>query len=128
MVGTYVLSAGYYDAYYKKAQRVRSLIVKDFEDVFKKVDVLAAPVAPTTAYKIGEKSNDPLAMYLADVFTIPFSCAGVPALSIPCGLSKEGLPIGLQIAGPQFSEDKLLQVGHAFQQETDFHTKRPEGL
>ncbi|MFC1749050.1 Asp-tRNA(Asn)/Glu-tRNA(Gln) amidotransferase subunit GatA [Pseudomonadota bacterium] len=126
MMGTYVLSAGYYDAYYKKAQRVRSLIVKDFESVFEDVDVLVAPVAPTPAFKIGEQVGDPLSMYLADVFTIPFSCAGVPALSLPCGASKSGLPIGMQIAGPQFSEAKILQVGAAFEQATEWHKRKPQ--
>lgn len=125
MIGTYVLSAGYYDAYYKKAQRVRSLIVKDFESVLSEVDVLVTPVAPTPAFKIGENIDDPLSMYLADVFTIPVSCAGVPGLSIPCGFSKEGLPIGMQIVGPQFSEDLVLQVGAAYQNATDWHTKKP---
>ena len=125
MIGTYVLSAGYYDAYYKKAQRVRSLIIKDFESIFGEVDVLVTPVAPTPAFKIGEKIDDPLSMYLADVFTIPVSCAGVPGLSVPCGFSGGGLPIGMQIIGPQFSEDRILQVGAAYQNATDWHTKKP---
>jgi aspartyl-tRNA(Asn)/glutamyl-tRNA(Gln) amidotransferase subunit A len=125
MIGTYVLSAGYYDAYYKKAQRVRSLIIKDFESVFGEVDVLVTPVAPTPAYKIGENIDDPLSMYLADVFTIPVSCAGVPGLSIPCGFSSGGLPIGMQVIGPQFSEDLILQAGAAYQNSTDWHTKKP---
>lgn len=125
MMGTYVLSAGYYDAYYKKAQKVRTLISEDFKNVFKDVDVLMAPVSPFPAFKIGEKKDDPLSMYLADIFTIPVSCAGVPALSLPCGFTKDGLPVGLQIIGPQWSEDKLLQTGYAYEQETDWHNQKP---
>ncbi|MGL5830700.1 MAG: Asp-tRNA(Asn)/Glu-tRNA(Gln) amidotransferase subunit GatA, partial [Candidatus Altimarinota bacterium] len=124
LTGTYVLSAGYFDAYYKKALRVRTLIREDFARAFEEVDVLMAPVSPTPAFKIGEKAADPLAMYLEDAFTIPASVAGVPGLSIPCGLTSAGLPIGLQIIGPQFSEEKLFQVGHAYQLATDWHTRR----
>jgi len=126
LTGTYVLSAGYFDAYYRKAMKVRTLIKQDFEKAFKDVDVIMTPVSPTAAFKIGEKSNDPLAMYLEDAFTIPASMAGVPALSIPCGLTADGLPVGLQIISPQFSEDKLMAVGHAYQQVTDFHKKFPK--
>jgi aspartyl-tRNA(Asn)/glutamyl-tRNA(Gln) amidotransferase subunit A len=118
MIGTYVLSAGYYEAYYLKAQKVRSLIIQDFEDAFKKVDVLIAPVAPFPAFKIGEKKEDPLAMYLADALSIPVNCAGIPALSVPCGFTSDKLPVGMQIIGPQFSEDLLLQVGAAYEQVT----------
>lgn len=125
MIGTYVLSSGYYDAYYRKAQQVRTLIIRDFENVFKEVDVLATPVAPSPAFKIGEKTDDPLAMYLADVFTIPSSCAGVPALSVPCGFATGNLPVGLQLIGPQFSEDFLLKVGAAYEQSTEWHKQRP---
>jgi len=125
MIGTYVLSAGYYEAYYKKAQKVRTLIIKDFEKAFEEVDVLMGPVSPYPAFKIGEMVDDPLAMYLADVFTIPVSCAGVPALSVPCGFSKDQLPIGLQIIGPQFSEDLLLKVGAAYEQATEWHKQKP---
>lgn len=125
MIGTYVLSAGYYDAYYRKAQQVRTLILKDFENVFQEVDVLATPVSPVPAFKIGEKADDPLSMYLADVFTIPSSCAGVPALSVPCGFTSAGLPVGLQLIGPQWREDTLLKTGAAYEQATDWHTQRP---
>ncbi|MBN1494535.1 Asp-tRNA(Asn)/Glu-tRNA(Gln) amidotransferase subunit GatA [Candidatus Peregrinibacteria bacterium] len=115
MIGTYVLSAGYYDAYYKKAQKVRTLIIKDFEDVFKKADVIIGPTAPAPAFRIGENIEDPLKMYLADALTIPASCAGLPALNVPCGKSKKGLPIGMQIIGPQFTEDLLLKVGRSYE-------------
>ncbi len=125
MVGTFVLSAGYADAYYKQAQRVRTLIIREFDEVFKEVDVLMAPVSPTTAWKVGEKANDPLANYLADVLTIPSSAAGIPALSIPCGFSKAGLPIGLQIMGPMWSEAKLLQIGAAYEQVTNWSQQTP---
>ncbi|MCK9186662.1 Asp-tRNA(Asn)/Glu-tRNA(Gln) amidotransferase subunit GatA [Candidatus Gracilibacteria bacterium] len=111
MIGTYVLSAGYYDAYYKKAQRVRTLIIKDFEKAFEKVDVLIAPVSPTPAFKIGELVDDPLKMYMADALTIPASAAGLPAISVPAGMSKSGLPIGLQIIAPQFEEGRCFTVG-----------------
>ncbi|MFA6550074.1 MAG: Asp-tRNA(Asn)/Glu-tRNA(Gln) amidotransferase subunit GatA [Candidatus Gracilibacteria bacterium] len=127
MIGTYVLSAGYYDAYYKKAQKVRTLIIKDFEAAFKKVDVLISPVAPIPAWKIGEKMNNPLSIYLADALTIPINAAGVPAMSIPAGFVKgddSDLPVGIQIIGPQFSEELLFQVGCAYQKVTDWHNKR----
>lgn len=125
MMGTYVLSAGYYDAYYKKAQRVRTLIRDDFNNAFKDVDVLMAPVSPFPAFKIGEKKDDPLSMYLADVFTIPVSCAGVPALSLPCGFTSGNLPVGLQIIGPQWSEAELLKIGYAYERETKWHQMSP---
>lgn len=125
MIGTYVLSAGYYDAYYLKAQKVRTLIIQDFENAFKKVDVIMSPVMPSPAFKIGEKTNDPLAMYLADAFSIPASCAGVPAMSIPCGFTASKLPVGLQIIGPQFSEDMLLKVGSAYEQVTQWYKNKP---
>ncbi len=126
MMGTYVLSAGYYDAYYKKAQKVRTLITQDFENAFKEVDVLVTPVSPFPAFKIGEKQNDPLAMYLADALTIPVNCAGIPALSLPCGFTSHGLPIGMQIIAPQFGEDLLLKVGAAYEQATAWHTMKPK--
>ena len=126
MIGTYVLSAGYYDAYYKKAQQVRTLIIQDFNKVFEEVDVLATPVSPIPAFKIGEKADDPLSMYLADVFTIPSSCAGVPAISVPCGFTNQELPVGLQIIGPQFEEGKILQVASAYEQSTEWHKRRPQ--
>ncbi len=128
MMGTYVLSAGYYDAYYKKAQRVRTKIIEDFDKAFKGVDVICAPASPFPAFKAGDKVDDPLAMYMADALTIPASAAGVPGLSVPCGFSSSGLPIGLQIIGPQFQEGRILNVGHAFQQATDWHTKKPEAF
>lgn len=115
MIGTYVLSAGYYDAYYKKAQRVRTVIIRDFEKVFEEVDVLIAPVAPTPAFKVGELVGDPLKMYMADVLTLPSSAAGLPALACPCGMSADGLPIGLQIIAPQFEEGRCLTVGSALE-------------
>ena len=125
MLGTYALSAGYYDAYYGQAQKVRTLIKHDFDEAFKQVDVIACPVSPTTAFKIGEKTDDPLAMYLADVFTLPGSLAGICGLSVPCGFDGSGLPIGLQLLGPAFGEDKILRAGHAYQQATEWHTPGP---
>ena len=125
MLGTYALSSGYYDAYYLKAQKVRTLIRQDFEQAFAKFDVLVTPTAPTPAFRIGEKVDDPLQMYLSDIFTIPCNLAGLPGISIPCGLSKEGLPIGLQILGKPFEEGKILRAAHAFQQATDWHLRRP---
>ena len=124
-MGTYVLSAGYFDAYYLKAQKVRTKIIRDFERAFEEVDVICAPVSPFPAFKIGEKANDPLAMYLADVMTIPASAAGIPSLSVPCGFSKNGLPIGLQIMGPQFEEGRVLKVGHAYEKVTEWGMRRP---
>lgn len=120
MLGTYALSSGYYDAYYLKALKVRTLIKQDFDRAFGQVDVLIAPIAPTTAFKIGEKVEDPLAMYLVDVCTIPSNLAGVPALSLPCGFA-DGLPIGMQIIGPHLSEATLLQVAYTFEQAHDYH-------
>ena len=113
MLGTYVLSAGYYDAYYLKAQRVRRLLANDFHQAFAKVDAIVTPTAPTPAFKLGEKTDDPLAMYLADIFTVTANLAGIPGISIPCGKSKEGLPIGMQIFGKHFDEPMVLRVGHA---------------
>jgi aspartyl-tRNA(Asn)/glutamyl-tRNA(Gln) amidotransferase subunit A len=125
ILGTYVLSAGYYEAYYRKASQVRTLMRMDFEEAYQKVDVIIAPTAPTPAFRIGEKVEDPLQMYLSDIFTIPVNLAGIPAISIPCGFSHEGLPIGLQIMGKHFDEGKLLRVAYAFEQSTDFHLKKP---
>jgi aspartyl-tRNA(Asn)/glutamyl-tRNA(Gln) amidotransferase subunit A len=125
ILGTYVLSAGYYDAYYRKASQVRTLMRKDFEDAFRQVDVILVPTAPTPAFRIGEKTEDPLQMYLSDIFTIPVNIAGVPGISIPCGFSRENLPIGLQIMGRHFDEGMLLRVAYAFEQNTDFHLKKP---
>ncbi len=124
MLGTYVLSAGYYDAYYLKAQKARTLIRQDFERAFGDYDILISPTSPTTAFAMGERTGDPLAMYMADLCTIPANLAGIPAISVPCGFS-EGLPVGLQIMGPAFSEELLLKVAFAYEQHTDHHTKRP---
>ena len=128
MLGTYVLSSGYYDAYYKKAQQVRTLFRQDFQNAFANCDALLTPVSPTPAFRLGERLDDPLQMYLADIFTIPMNLAGLPALSIPCGLTTDKLPIGLQIAAPPFREDVLLQIGAAFEAATDFHTLKPDRL
>jgi aspartyl-tRNA(Asn)/glutamyl-tRNA(Gln) amidotransferase subunit A len=115
MLGTYVLSAGYYDAYYLKAQKVRTLIARDFLQAFEQVDAIVTPTTPTTAFKLGEKSDDPLAMYLADVFTVTASLAGIPGISVPCGRSRDGLPIGMQILGRHFEEGTILRLAHAFE-------------
>ncbi len=125
MLGTYALSAGYYDAYYKKAQQIRTLIKQDFEQVFSHCDLILSPVSPTPAFKIGEKVADPLAMYLSDILTIPVNLAGLPAISVPCGFSSGGLPIGLQLIARPFAEDCLLQAAHHYEQVTDWHRKKP---
>ncbi|MFP5212509.1 MAG: Asp-tRNA(Asn)/Glu-tRNA(Gln) amidotransferase subunit GatA [Acidobacteriota bacterium] len=125
MLGTYVLSAGYYDAYYKKASQVRTLIRQDFLNAFEKCDALVAPVAPIPAFKIGEKTDDPLQMYLSDVLTLPASLAGVPGISVPCGFSSEKLPIGLQVIGPHFREDLILRIAYQFEQATGCCKQRP---
>ena len=124
ILGTYVLSAGYYDAYYKKASQVRTLMRKDFEEAYQKVDVIVAPTAPTPAFKIGEKVEDPLQMYLSDIHTIPVNLAGIPAMVVPCGFSREGLPIGLQLIGRHFDEGNLIRVAYTFERNTDFHLKK----
>ncbi len=124
LIGTYVLSAGYYDAYYKKAQRVRALLVRDFRQAFEQVDVLLAPTAPTPAFAIGEKMGDPIAMYLNDVFTVPASLAGLPAMSVPAGLSSDGLPLALQLIGRPFDEETVLKVGGVIEEAAQF-THRP---
>jgi aspartyl-tRNA(Asn)/glutamyl-tRNA(Gln) amidotransferase subunit A len=125
MIGTYALSAGYYDAYYLKAQKVRTLIKEDFEKAFAQVDVLVCPTAPTTAFKAGEKTADPLSMYLSDLMTIPVNLAGLPGLSLPCGFDAQGLPIGLQIIGNVLREDQVLHTAYAYEQATDWHQKVP---
>lgn len=125
MLGTYALSAGYYDAYYLKAQKVRTLIKSDFDNAFNEVDVIACPTAPTTAFKIGEKADDPLQMYLSDVFTLNQNLAGICGISLPCGFDQRGLPIGLQINGPAFGEQKMLQAAYAFEQATEWHSRKP---
>jgi len=126
MLGTYVLSAGYYDAYYRKASQVRTLIREDFLKVFRQVDALLAPVAPVPAFKVGEKADDPLEMYLNDVLTLPASLAGVPGLSVPCGFSRDGLPIGLQILGPHFREELILRIGYQLEQATPHLRAKPQ--
>ncbi|MDO9435437.1 Asp-tRNA(Asn)/Glu-tRNA(Gln) amidotransferase subunit GatA [Hydrogenophaga sp.] len=127
MIGTYVLSHGYYDAYYLQAQKIRRLIAQDFQAAFAQCDLIAGPVAPTVAWKIGEKSNDPVANYLADIYTLSTSLAGLPGMSVPAGFGAGGMPVGLQLVGNYFQEGALLQAAHAFQQATDWHTRSPEG-
>jgi aspartyl-tRNA(Asn)/glutamyl-tRNA(Gln) amidotransferase subunit A len=126
MIGTYALSAGYYDAYYLKAQKVRTLIKQDFEKAFESVDVLVCPTAPTTAFKAGEKTADPLSMYLSDLMTIPVNLAGLPGLSLPCGFDVQGLPIGLQIISNVLREDRMFQVAYAYEQATAWHQQTPK--
>jgi aspartyl-tRNA(Asn)/glutamyl-tRNA(Gln) amidotransferase subunit A len=128
MIGTYVLSHGYYDAYYLQAQKVRRMIADDFQQALRQCDVIAGPVAPTVAWKIGEKADDPVANYLADIFTLPGSLAGLPGMSVPCGFAEGGMPVGLQLIGNYFGEAKLLNAAHRFQQATDFHLRKPEGF
>jgi len=125
MLGTYTLSAGYYDAYYKKGSQVRALIRGDFEKAFKDCGLIACPVSPTPAFRLGEKMADPLTMYLSDIFTISANLAGIPGISVPCGFSTGGLPIGLQLLGPPFGEVEILQAAYAFEQATEFHLRRP---
>lgn len=125
MLGTYSLSSGYYDEYYGKASKVRTLIKKDFEDAYNAVDVIVGPVSPTIAWNLGEKINDPLAMYLSDVYTIPASLAGIPGLSVPCGFS-DGLPVGLQVLGKYMDDETVLSVGEAYEQATDWHKEKPK--
>jgi aspartyl-tRNA(Asn)/glutamyl-tRNA(Gln) amidotransferase subunit A len=123
MLGTYALSAGYYDAYYLKAQQVRTLIRRDFELAFERFDALVAPTSPGPAFRLGEKADDPIEMYLSDVCTIPVNLAGLPGMSVPCGFD-DGLPIGLQIIGKPFGEETVLRVAYAFEQATEFHRRR----
>ena len=127
MIGTYVLSHGYYDAYYLKAQQIRRMIADDFQQAFQQCDVIAGPVAPTVAWKLGDKSDDPVANYLADIFTLPGSLAGLPGMSLPVGFGEGGMPVGLQLIGNYCTEAKLLNAAHRFQQATDFHLRAPEG-
>lgn len=126
MLGTYSLSSGYYEAYYRKAQQVRTLIKKDFEDAFKKADVIVTPTAPTAAFKIGEKTSDPLQMYLSDIFTISVNLAGVPAISVPCGFTSNNLPVGLQFIGKHFDEESVLRIAYAYEQSSDWHRRKPD--
>ena len=126
MLGTYALSSGYYDAYYKKAQQARTLIKADFEKAFNSVDMIVTPTSPTAAFKSGEKTEDPLQMYLSDIFTISVNLAGIPAISIPCGFTSNNLPIGLQIIGKHFDEESILKAAYAYEQSTDWHKRRPK--
>jgi aspartyl-tRNA(Asn)/glutamyl-tRNA(Gln) amidotransferase subunit A len=125
MIGTYVLSHGYYDAYYLQAQKIRRMIADDFQEAFKRCDVIAGPVAPTVAWKLGDKSEDPVAAYLADIYTLPGSLAGLPGMSVPVGLGAGGMPVGLQLIGNYLQESRLLNVAHRYQQVTDFHLRTP---
>ena len=126
ILGTYALSAGYYDAYYGKASQIRTLIMEDFKKAFESCDIILSPVAPTPAFTIGKNADDPLTMYLSDIFTLSANLSGIPGISIPCGFSKTGLPIGLQIMGNHFNEEILLKAAYSFEQATDFHLKKPE--
>jgi aspartyl-tRNA(Asn)/glutamyl-tRNA(Gln) amidotransferase subunit A len=125
MIGTYALSAGYFDAYYRQAQKVRTLIMKDFTEAFAKVDIIIAPIAPTPAFKVGAHADDPVAMYLEDAFMDGVVMAGIPALSVPAGFSKQNLPIGLQIMGRQWGEEGILRAAHAFEQQTKWYARKP---
>jgi aspartyl-tRNA(Asn)/glutamyl-tRNA(Gln) amidotransferase subunit A len=127
MVGTYVLSHGYYDAYYLQAQRIRRMIADDFQQAFKQCDVIAGPVAPTVAWKLGDKSEDPVAAYLADIYTLPGSLAGLPGMSLPVGFGNGNMPVGMQLIGNYLQEGKLLNMAHRYQQATDFHLRTPGG-
>jgi aspartyl-tRNA(Asn)/glutamyl-tRNA(Gln) amidotransferase subunit A len=126
MIGTYVLSAGYYDAYYRKAMQVRTLIRRDFEMAFEKVEAIITPTSPTTAFKLGERTADPLQMYLSDIFTVPCNLASLPGMSIPCGFDNAGLPIGLQIIAPALGEETIFHVAGAYESATDWHKKSPK--
>ena len=125
MLGTYALSSGYYEAYYRKAQQVRTLIKRDFEEAFRQVDIIITPTSPTAAFRIGEKTSDPLQMYLSDIFTISVNLAGIPAISVPCGFTSDNLPIGLQFISKHFDEESILQVAYAYEQSTDWHRRKP---
>jgi aspartyl-tRNA(Asn)/glutamyl-tRNA(Gln) amidotransferase subunit A len=125
MLGTYALSAGYYDAYYLKAQKVRALIHGDFDAAFKHCDAIITPTSPTTAFKLNEKIQNPLQMYLSDICTISINLAGLPAISVPCGLDGDGLPIGMQVIGKHFDEATILRIAHAYEQQTEWHRKKP---
>lgn len=126
MLGTFSLSSGYFDAYYKKAGRVRTLIRRQFEELFVNYDIVAGPVTTSTAFAFGEKSADPIEMYMADLLTVPVNLAGLPSISVPCGFDDENLPIGLQLIGNYFDESTLYQAAYAYEQATDYHTKHPE--
>jgi aspartyl-tRNA(Asn)/glutamyl-tRNA(Gln) amidotransferase subunit A len=128
LIGTYVLSHGYYDAYYIRAQKLRRLIAQDFAAAFKQCDVIMGPTSPTTAFRIGEKSSDPVQMYLSDIYTIAVNLAGLPGMSIPCGFDDSGLPVGLQIVGNYFDEARMLNVAHQYQLATDWHQRAPASI
>ncbi|MBM3373585.1 MAG: Asp-tRNA(Asn)/Glu-tRNA(Gln) amidotransferase GatCAB subunit A, partial [Betaproteobacteria bacterium] len=128
LIGTYVLSHGYYDAYYIRAQKLRRLIAQDFAEAFKACDVIMGPTSPTTAFRLGEKSADPVQMYLSDIYTIAVNLAGLPGMSIPCGFGDGGLPVGLQIVGNYFDEARMLNVAHQYQLATDWHRRAPRGV
>jgi aspartyl-tRNA(Asn)/glutamyl-tRNA(Gln) amidotransferase subunit A len=128
LIGTYVLSHGYYDAYYIHAQKLRRLIAGDFVEAFKRCDVIMGPTSPTTAFRLGEKSADPVQMYLSDIYTIAVNLAGLPGMSIPCGFDGGGLPVGLQIIGNYFDEARMLNVAHQYQLATDWHQRAPQGI
>jgi aspartyl-tRNA(Asn)/glutamyl-tRNA(Gln) amidotransferase subunit A len=125
MLGTYALSSGYYDAFYKKAQQVRTLIKQDFDRAFREVDLIVTPTSPTAAFRLGEKTEDPLQMYLSDIFTISVNLAGVPAISLPCGFTPDGLPVGLQLIGKHFDEEGILKTAYAYEQSTEWHKRKP---
>lgn len=128
IIGTYALSSGYYDAYYRKASQVRTLITEDFQKVFETCDVVVSPVTPTPAWKLGEKVDDPLSVYLSDILTISANLAGIPGISVPCGFSRDGLPVGMQIQGAHFQEEKLLQVAYNLEQSLKISHLRPEKI
>jgi aspartyl-tRNA(Asn)/glutamyl-tRNA(Gln) amidotransferase subunit A len=128
LIGTYVLSHGYYDAYYIKAQKIRRLIAQDFSDAFKQCDIIMGPTSPSTAFKLGEKGDDPVQMYLSDIYTIAVNLAGLPGMSIPCGFGANDMPVGLQIIGNYFDEARMLNVAHQYQRATDWHGRSPQGM
>ena len=125
ILGTYALSSGYYEAYYRKAQQVRTLVKRDFDKAFETVDVIVTPTSPTPAFKAGEKTEDPLQMYLTDIFTISLNLSGVPGISIPCGFTSKNLPIGLQIIGKHFDEESIFKISYAYEQATEWHKRKP---
>ncbi len=128
MIGTYVLSHGYYDAYYIQAQKIRRLIAQDFAAAFEQCDVIMGPTAPSTAFNLGEKGDDPVQMYLSDIYTIAVNLAGLPGMSIPCGFGDNGRPVGLQLIGNYFDEARMLGIAHQYQLATDWHSRSPQGL
>jgi aspartyl-tRNA(Asn)/glutamyl-tRNA(Gln) amidotransferase subunit A len=131
MLGTYALAAGYYDAFYVKAQKVRTLIKQDFDTAFETVDAILAPTSPTVAFSIGDRVEDPMSMYLADIFTIPANMAGLPGIAIPCGFAEDAataMPVSLQVLGPAFGEEITLRIAHAYEQANDWHARMPGGI